>query len=142
MSNNKTELKQKEPLPGWKIAGVWRPVTKPEDCPADDGHDEPTQYILRGKGDDPRSGWVAVMYRTSEQMWYAASQFEYAEYLDESLADKNHGEIERLKAENSKMRQALEETQAIQSDPKNFYKDPLVMVMEINTIVQTALKTT
>jgi hypothetical protein len=66
-----------------RSAGIWKPVTKPEDCPPDDSDDDfPKEYIVRGKGDDPRSGWVAVKYLTAGEMWEWASGFEYAEYLE------------------------------------------------------------
>jgi hypothetical protein len=77
------------------LAGVWVPITKETLPPDDSGEDYPKEYLIRCKGDDPRSGWVVVCYRTAEQMLYAASQFDYAEYLLESATSDRVGELEQ-----------------------------------------------
>lgn len=38
------------------------------DYPEIDGDDFPKEYIVRFKGDDPRSGWVDIQYMTAEQI--------------------------------------------------------------------------
>lgn len=48
------------------FAGVW--VNGDERIPGIDFQDYPREYLVRVKGDDPRSGWVDVSYMTAEEM--------------------------------------------------------------------------
>lgn len=52
----------------------------------DDWQDYPKEYLCRMKGDDPRSGYIAVDYLTAEKMRTVFNDYdcEYWEWLDES----------------------------------------------------------
>lgn len=61
----------------------WIPLRSKKDLPKDDSfEDYPKKYLVRVKGDDPRSGWVYVAYETAAQMKNLLQE-DYAEYLDE-----------------------------------------------------------
>jgi hypothetical protein len=72
----------------------WIPIKKETLPPIDDGEDYPKKYLVRGKGDDPRSGWVDACFRTAEQMEYYSQGFDRAEYLDESPDSKGNTSAE------------------------------------------------
>ena len=61
----------------------WTRITKESLPPIDDYEDYPKKYLVRVKGDDPRSGWVSVKYETAAEM-QDLLQEDYAEYLGES----------------------------------------------------------
>ena len=46
----------------------WTRITKESLPPIDDYEDYPKKYLVRVKGDDPRSGWVYVKYETAAEM--------------------------------------------------------------------------
>lgn len=85
-----------------RSAGVWicGYMHKPSD---DDGEDFPRQYVVRFKGDDPRSGWVDIALMSSKEI-RECEYPDYWEWLDESpslpvVVNSAELENERLKRE-------------------------------------------
>jgi hypothetical protein len=60
----------------------WVNGNKKELWPGIDNSDSPEQYLIRVKGDDPRSGWVHTEYCPASEFIYIKE--DYWEWLDES----------------------------------------------------------
>jgi hypothetical protein len=103
------------------------------ELPEIDYDDFPKQYLVRVKGDDPRSGWVWCGYLTAEKMREVKE--DYWEYLDESTPEEGYWKKRCEAAEKfiekspcdpdttSAQLEAYKKWQALKSNPPEYNQD-------------------